>query len=53
MAKLKEIDKFDGNFFGILHKIGDKVDPQSRILLETVYEAICDAGLLSKNLTLV
>ena len=45
MGKIKEVDKFDGSFFGILNQMEDKVDPQSRILLETTYEAIVDAGI--------
>ena len=45
MGKLKEVDKFDGAFFGILNQMEDKIDPQSRILLETTYEAIVDAGI--------
>ncbi len=45
MGKLKEIDKFDGPFFGIMSRIGDTMDPQARILLETTYEAIVDAGI--------
>ena len=44
MGKLKEIDKFDGQFFGIMQTMGDAVDPHSRILLETTYEAIIDSG---------
>ena len=45
MGKLKNIDKFDGKFFGSISQYGDNIDPQSRILLETTYEAIIDAGL--------
>jgi fatty acid synthase len=45
MGKLKAIDKFDGAFFGIMSKMGDTVDPQARILLETTYESIVDAGI--------
>ena len=45
MGKLKDIDKFDGLFFGIFSTMGDSIDPQSRILLETTYEAIVDAGM--------
>jgi acyl transferase domain-containing protein len=45
MGKLKAIEKFDGAFFGIMPQIGDTIDPQARILLETTYEAICDAGI--------
>ncbi len=44
MGKLKAIDKFDGLFFGQYSKVGDAIQPQGRILLETTYEAICDAG---------
>ena len=44
MGQLKQIDRFDSRFFGIMDKFGDNIDPQSRILLETSYEAIVDAG---------
>ena len=44
MGKLKEIDKLDTAFFNIVPKVADEVDPAGRILLETTYEAICDAG---------
>jgi fatty acid synthase len=47
MGKIKEVDKFDGLFFGIMAAMGDTIDPQSRILLETTYEAIMDAGMCS------
>ena len=50
MGKVKDIDKFDGLFFGIMHTMGDCIDPQSRILLETTYEAIIDAGMQSFNI---
>ncbi len=49
MGKLKAIDRFDGAFFGIMSRIGDTIDPQARILLETTYEAICDAGIYLKK----
>ncbi len=45
MGKLKEIDKFDGPFFGLMSELADAIDPHSRILLETTYEAVCDAGI--------
>ncbi len=48
MGKLKQIDKFDGAFFGLMADLADSVDPHSRILLETTYEAICDAGIAQK-----
>ena len=44
MGRVKEIDKFDGSFFGYLTKQADGMDTESRILLETTYEAIADAG---------
>jgi acyl transferase domain-containing protein len=50
MGKLKQIEKFDGAFFGLMADLADSVDPQSRILLETTYEAICDAGIAQKYL---
>ena len=43
MGKVKNIDKFDDAFFG-LSKQADSLDPEARILLETTYEAIIDAG---------
>ena len=45
MGKLKQIDKLDGSFFGIHERLGNTIDPHSRILLETTYEAIVDAGM--------
>ena len=44
MGKIKDIDKFDGSFFGFLTQHADEMDVESRILLETTYEAIVDAG---------
>ena len=46
MGRVRNIDKFDGSFFGFLHTIANEIDPESRILLETTYEAIVDAGKL-------
>ena len=46
MGRLKAIDRVDGSFFGNTKLMGDSIDPQSRILLETTYEAIIDAGNL-------
>ena len=44
MGKIKDIDKFDGSFFGLLSQHADGIDIESRILMETTYEAIVDAG---------
>ena len=46
-VKSKMSTKFDGPFFGIMNAMGDQIDPQSRLLLETTYEAIVDAGMTS------
>ena len=50
MAKLKQIDKFDGLYFGIVGLMADQIDPQGRLLLETTYEAIVDAGIYQAQL---
>ncbi|GAB6031066.1 hypothetical protein CHUAL_007877 [Chamberlinius hualienensis] len=44
-GKLKNLTKFDADAFGINYKHAEEMDPQSRILLETTYEAIADAGI--------
>jgi len=41
---LKDITKFDAQFFGINPKQVDNMDPQLRLLLEVTYEAIFDSG---------
>ena len=46
MGRVKDIDKFDGAFFGYMAADANEIDPESRILLETAYEAIIDAGKL-------
>ena len=43
---LDQIDKFDPQFFGISPREAPYVDPQHRLLLETAWEAIEDAGLV-------
>jgi acyl transferase domain-containing protein/NADPH:quinone reductase-like Zn-dependent oxidoreductase/acyl carrier protein len=40
------IDQFDPQFFGISPREAAYVDPQHRLLLETAWEAIEDAGLI-------
>jgi len=44
-GKLKEISKFDAEFFGIHSKLANAMDVQLRILLEVTHEAIIDAGI--------
>ncbi|GBL99479.1 Fatty acid synthase [Araneus ventricosus] len=50
MGKLKDISKFDSQFFAVHHKQAHVLDPQARILLELTYESIVDAGYDSKEL---
>lgn len=44
MAKLVSLEKFDATFFGMSAKEANFTDPQTRMLLETTYECIIDAG---------
>lgn len=44
-GKLKEIRKFDAEFFGIHSKLSNAMDVQLRILLEVTHESIIDAGI--------
>jgi acyl transferase domain-containing protein len=41
---LERIDEFDAAFFGISPREAQSVDPQQRVLLETAWEALEDAG---------
>jgi acyl transferase domain-containing protein len=43
---LDQIDQFDPQFFGISPREAPYVDPQHRLLLETAWEAIEDAGII-------
>src|SRR3954463_4144586 len=43
---LDQIDKFDPQFFGISPREAPYVDPQHRLLLETAWEAIENAGVV-------
>lgn len=46
-GKLKTLSKFDAKFFGVTPKLAELMDPQLRILMEVVHEAIVDAGTLA------
>ena len=43
-GRVNDIDKFDASFFGLMTTFANETDPESRILLETSFEAIVDAG---------
>lgn len=44
MGWILDIDKFHGGYFNIMGRNGHSTDPESRILLETTFEVIVDAG---------
>ncbi|GFY73232.1 fatty acid synthase [Trichonephila inaurata madagascariensis] len=44
LGQLKDISRFDNEFFDVSQKQAHLMDPQGRILFETTYEAIVDAG---------
>ncbi|XP_049519259.1 fatty acid synthase-like [Dermacentor silvarum] len=41
---IRDLSRFDAQFFGVNPKQAQLMDPQMRLLLETSYEAIVDAG---------
>lgn len=45
-GKLKHLEHFDANFFGVHAKQAEVMDPQLRLALESTYECIVDAGKL-------
>ena len=47
---LEDITQFDNKFFGISDQEARAMDPQQRILLQVVYEAIEDAGMRLEEL---
>ena len=49
-GKIFNLEKFDATFFGVNYKQARTLDPQTRILMETAYEAVIDAGINPINL---
>ena len=45
-----EVDAFDAGYFGISPREAVYIDPQHRLLLETVQQALTDAGLKASSL---
>lgn len=48
---LSDVDKFDSMFFNISPVVAEMFDPQERLLLETAWESIEDAGYYPEILT--
>ncbi|KAJ8898149.1 hypothetical protein PR048_003509 [Dryococelus australis] len=48
-GKLKTVSQFDASFFGVHSKQVDVMDPQTRMVVETSYESIVDAGKINMN----
>ncbi|XP_043469513.1 fatty acid synthase-like [Leptopilina heterotoma] len=47
---MNNVDKFDNAFFGVHGKLTNSMDPMIKIMIETSYEAIVDAGINPREL---
>lgn len=47
---IENVDRFDAAFFGISPREARQMDPQQRLILETAWEALEDAGLRASKL---
>jgi microcystin synthetase protein McyD len=48
---LKGVDRFDAEFFGISPREATSMDPQQRLVLETAWRALEDAGIAASSLS--
>ncbi|KAH7322503.1 equisetin synthetase [Stachybotrys elegans] len=46
----EDLARFDASFFNIPPKEAESIDPQQRLLMETVYDSLCAAGLPMEDL---
>ncbi|KYN01673.1 PREDICTED: fatty acid synthase-like [Cyphomyrmex costatus] len=50
MGTINKVQKFDADFFGLSFEQAHLLSPEMRLLLESTYEAIIDAGINPKQL---